>query len=138
MDTERLEEIAQELCDIFEVYAPPVPIELMLRRPLPDMWEEVDVTQLSGSFLSVKERFSPRMSLARLLVRHIARSEWGAQHNLSNILSDEDETNTFARMLLMPREMVNGLTDSMRNPKTMSIHFEVPESDAEERLLELA
>lgn len=138
MDIERLEEITQELCDIFEVYAPPVPIELMLRRPLADMWEEVDVTQLSGSFMSVKERYSPRMSLARLLVRHIASSDWGNQHNLTDISDDTDLTNSFARMILMPREMVNGLTSSMRNPKTMSTHFEVPESDTQERLLELA
>lgn len=138
MDIERLEEIAQELCDIFEVYAPPVPIELMLRRPLADMWEEVDVTQLSGSFMSIKERFSPRMSLARLLVRHITSSDWGNQHNLTDVADDTDLTRSFARMILMPREMVNGLTLSMRNPKTMSTHFEVPESDAQERLLELA
>ena len=137
MDNERLEEIAAELCDKFEVYAPPVPIELMLQKPLPGMWEEVDVTQLSGSFMSLKERFSPRMSVARLLVRHIVSSEWGRQHNLPGMVNDEQQTRAFARMLLMPREMVRGLTDSMRNPKTMSTHFEVPESDAEERLLEL-
>jgi hypothetical protein len=37
----------------------------------------------------------------------------------------------------MPEEMVTGLTSSARNPKTMSIHFEVPEDDARQRLLEL-
>lgn len=138
MDSERLEDIAQELCDSFEVYAPPVPIELMLRSPKADMWEEVDVSQLSGSFMSIKERHSPRMSLARLLVRHIVSSDWGNQHDLTDIANDTELTNSFARMILMPREMVNGLTSSMRNPKTMSTHFEVPESDAEERLLEMA
>ena len=138
MDSERLEDIAQELCDIFEVYAPPVPIELMLRSPQADMWEEVDVSQLSGSFMSIKERHSPRMSLARLLVRHIASSDWGNQRDIADIADDTELTNSFARMILMPREMVNGLTSSMRNPKTMSTHFEVPESDAEERLLEMA
>lgn len=137
MNTEQLEQIATELCEIFEVYAPPIPIELMLQHPRENMWEEVDVTQLSGSFLSVKERFSPRMSLARLLVRHIVHSEWGSQNDLEGILDDDDYTNAFARMLLMPRDMVTGLTESMRNPTTMSTHFEVPESDAEQRLLEL-
>lgn len=138
MDIEHLEAITQELCDIFEVYAPPIPIELMLRRPQQDMWEEVDVNNLSGSFMSVKERYSPRMSLARLLARHIALSPWGEQHNLATLMNDEMLLNTFARMLVMPREMVLGLTSSMKNPKAMSNHFEVPESDAQERLIELA
>lgn len=138
MDNEYLENLAQELCDIFEVYAPPVPIELMLQKPKANMWEEVDVTQLSGSFMNIKERFSPRMSVARLLARHIIVSEWGQQHKINYLLDDKDHLNSFARMLLMPREMVLGLTSSMRNPKTMSTHFEVPESNAQERLLELA
>ncbi|GAB5490269.1 MAG: hypothetical protein Phog2KO_04840 [Phototrophicaceae bacterium] len=137
MDTDYLESVAQEICEIFDVYAPPVPIELMLQQPVENMWEEVDVTQLSGSFMSIKERFSPRMSVARLLVRHIILSEWGQQHNITHVLDDKDSVNHFARMLLMPKEMVLGLTSSMRNPKAMSTHFEVPESDAQERLLDL-
>ena len=137
MDTDYLENLAQEICDVFVVYAPPVPIELMLQKPVADMWEEVDVTQLSGSFMNIKERFSPRMSVARLLVRHIVLSEWGQQHDIAHVLADKESINRFARMLLMPKEMVLGLTTSMRNPKTMSTHFEVPESDAQDRLLEL-
>ncbi|MGB7341715.1 MAG: hypothetical protein WBC91_22650 [Phototrophicaceae bacterium] len=138
MDMDRLEDIAQKLCEIFEVYAPPVPIELMLRHPQENMWEEVDVNNLSGSFMSIKQRYSPRMSLARLLARHIVLSEWGEHHQLSSLMNDEDLLNAFARMLIMPREMVIGLTSSMKNPKAMSNHFEVPESDAQERLIELA
>lgn len=138
MDQAHLEDIAQKLCDIFEVYAPPVPIELMLRQPKQDMWEEVDVNQLSGSFMSLKEKYSPRMSLARLLARHIAISDWGQQHGLSALINDEDLLNQFARMLLMPKEMVLGLTSSMKNPTTMTNHFEAPKSDTEERLLELS
>lgn len=137
LDKHQLEAISQEICDVFDIYAPPVPIELMLRQPKENMWQEVDVTQLSGSFLSIKERFSPRMSLARLLVRHIATSDWGKERDIHIVLDDEDLLNSFARMLLMPSEMVEGLTNSMRNPKTMSNHFEVPESEAQERLLDL-
>lgn len=138
MDMDYLENLTQEICDVFEVYAPPVPIEVMLQRPEENMWEEVDVTQLSGSFMSIKERYSPRMSVARLLVRHIVLSDWGQQHDISHILDDDEVVNRFARMLLMPKEMVLGLTNSMRNPKTMSTHFEAPESDAQLRLLELS
>ena len=58
-------------------------------------------------------------------------------HDIAHVLADKESINRFARMLLMPKEMVLGLTTSMRNPKTMSTHFEVPESDAQERLLDL-
>lgn len=138
MNNEQLEALAQELCDTFEIYAPPVPVELMLRQPKENMWDEVDPSQLSGTFMNLSERFSPRMSLARLLVRHITMSEWGKQHNLPAVIVDKESINNFARKILMPREMVEGLTASMRNPTTMSTHFEVPESDAEERLLEMS
>lgn len=137
MEQQRMEEIASEICERFEVYAPPVPIELMLQKPVAGMWEEVDVSQLSGSFLSIKERYSPRMSLARLLVRHIATSDWGQERNLNELLGDAEAINIFARMLIMPEDMVMGLSSSARNPKTMSLHFEVPEDDARQRLLEL-
>ena len=133
-----LENITEEICEAFEVYAPPVPIELMLQKPPDGMWEEIDVTQLSGSFLSISERYSPRMSLSRLLARQIAASDWGKERNIDQILGNQEALNAFARMLLMPRDMVEGLTSNMRNPQTMSMHFEVPESDARERLFELS
>lgn len=133
-----LENMAEEICEAFEVYAPPVPIELMLQKPPDGMWEEIDVTQLSGSFLSISERYSPRMSLSRLLARQIAASDWGKERNIDQILGNQEALNAFARMLLMPRDMVEGLTSNMRNPQTMSMHFEVPESDARERLFELS
>ncbi len=135
---ERLEAIAQEILDIFEVYAPPVPIELMLQHPRREMWEEVDPAQLSGSFLSLKDRYSPRMSLTRLLVRHIASSAWGHEVGLFDIVQNNiDHLNRFARMLIMPRDMVLGLPASNRNPTIMSNYFEVPPDDAEKRLTEL-
>lgn len=138
MDFEKLEEIAEEICEAFEAFAPPIPVELMLQQPPESMWDEIDVAQLSGSFLSIKERYSPRMSLARLLVRHIAASDWGKERSLDKILGDTELLNAFARMLLMPKEMINGLTTAMKTPQSISIRFEVPESDAKDRLLELA
>ena len=137
MEQRELEQIAKEICTTFDVFAPPVPVEIMLQKPLENMWEELDPSQLSGSFLSIKDRYSPRMSLTRMLVRHIAASDWGQARNLHSILGDTETLNMFARMLLMPEDMVVGLTSSARNPRTMSIHFEVPEDDARQRLLEL-
>jgi hypothetical protein len=138
MDFDTLEEIAQEICEAFESFAPPIAVELMLQQPPESMWDEIDVAQLSGSFLSIKERYSPRMSLARLLVRHIAASEWGISRGLDKILGDSELLNAFARMILMPREMISGLTTAMKTPQAISLRFEVPESDAKDRLIELA
>lgn len=133
-----LEAIATELIDTFEIKAPPIPIESMLQHPKPDMWAEVDIAKLSGGFLNIKETYSPRMSLARLLARHVATSEWGKARELNTMIRTEDQIAAFARMLIMPMNMVKALSSGARMPTTMSFHFEVPEEDARLRLVELA
>ena len=137
-DLKRLEAITHELMESFDIHAPPVPIESMLQHPKTGMWDEVDVNQLSGTFLSIKDQYSPRMSLARLLARHIATSEWGKQRGLYQIVKQNEELlRAFARMIIMPAPMVEGMTASSRNPMTISQEFEAPEEDARQRLLEL-
>jgi hypothetical protein len=133
-----LEACVAELMKVFDVNYPPVPVETMLQNPLPEMWEQVDATQLSGTFLSMKSQYSPRMSLARLLARHVVVSDWGKEHNLQPIIKDEELLRIFSRMLLMPADMVLAQTTGARNPTTMSMHFEVPEEDARLRLQELS
>ncbi len=136
----QLEDIANELINTFDIINPPVPIEIMLQRPKPDMWEEVDITELSVGFLKTGGHFSPRMSLARLLARHIVQSAWGQQRGLGNLLKDDkhqEQLRAFARMLIMPAPMVKALSVGARTPVTMSMHFEVPEEDAKMRLNEL-
>jgi hypothetical protein len=137
-DINKLESIASKVIETFDIKSPPIPIESMLQHPKPDMWQEVDIAKLSGGFLSIKEIYSPRMSLARLLARHIATSEWGKAHELREILKDEAQIYAFARMLIMPMEMVKALSSGARAPTIMSFHFEVPEEDARLRLAELA
>ena len=134
---DQLEELTREICDAFDVYAPPVPIEIMLQKPVNNMWEELDPSQLSGSFMRVDGRYSPRMSLTRLLARHILQSAWGKSRDLQALIPDTEMLNVFARMLIMPQDMVAGLASSSRNPKAMSLHFEVPEEEARQRLIEL-
>jgi len=137
-DIQRLEEIARELLEAFEIHTPPVPIESMLQRPKEGMWEEVDINQLSGTFLSIKDQFSPRMSLARLLARHVAGSDWGKARGVLEILRRvEENIRAFARMIVMPADIVRGLSSGARNPTIMSLQFEVPEDDARQRLDEL-
>ncbi len=140
MNTEQiayLEKITEELLQAFEVYAPPVPIEHMLREPVNQMWREMDLTQLSGSFLDVRDQFSPRMSLARLLVRHIARSEWGMERELDTLLDNDAAVRQFSRMLIMPQAMIDSLTHSTRTALSISQEFEVPIEEAKQRLTEL-
>ena len=138
-ELQKLEKIASELINVYGITTPPVPVETMLRKPHNNMWKQVDINQLSGTFLSITDHFSPRMSLARLLARHAAYSNWGRERELDQLLAaDPENIRAFARMLIMPMAMVSGLSNAARNPTTMSMKFEVPESDARTRLLELA
>ncbi len=130
--------VAAEIIAAFEIKTPPVPIEHMLQHPRDGMWEEVDIRQLSSGFLSLEDRYSPRMSLARLLARQIAFSAWGQNRGLLSLLDAPDALPAFARMLIMPASMVQALSDSARIPATMRLHFEVPEKDARSRLDDLA
>jgi hypothetical protein len=109
----------------------------MLQHPKPDMWAELDIAKLSGGFLNIKEPYSPRMSLARLLARHVASSEWGKARELNTMVKNEEQIAALARMLVMPMQMVKALSSGARTAPTMSMHFEVPEDDARIRLMEL-
>ncbi|MDZ4763246.1 MAG: hypothetical protein SGI73_01745 [Chloroflexota bacterium] len=133
-----IEKIAIELTEAFDITAPPIPIEKMLQLPKADMWEDLDIKQLSVSFLKVTDYYSPRMSLARLLARQLINSPWGHKRGLSDVSSDETRLHRFARMVVMPASMVLELNESARTPSIMSVHFEVPLEDARLRLEELA
>jgi hypothetical protein len=103
------------------------------------MWEELDLNQLSGTFLSLKSRYSPRMSMARMLARHAAGSEWGKSRGLNELFKNNKENlAAFARMLLMPADLVLSVSAGVRNPTVLSMRFEVPEEDALARLQDLA
>jgi hypothetical protein len=137
-DLPPLELVASEVIETFDIKAPPVPIESMLQHPEPGMWEEVDIARLSIGFLSIKDAYSPRMSLTRLLARHIINSQWGQARKMQDVVKSDADIHAFARMLIMPMAMVRALSSSARNPTTMSFHFEVPEDDARLRLIELS
>ncbi len=136
-DWQHLENIANELIKVYDIRSAPVPVESMLQHPLDDMWDEIDISKLSGSFINVKDYYSPRMSLARLLVRHIVSSPWGKDRNLSDVRKDEESMRAFARMLMMPSQMVMALSPSAWTAERLSIYFEVPLDDAETRLRDL-
>lgn len=131
-----LEAVANELIDVFEIKSPPIPIENILQHPKPDMWSKVDITKLSSGFL-IRDVHSPRMSLARLLVRHIVLSPWGQDRQADELIRSEEDIHTFARMLMMPQKMLAFLSPGARTAATMAFHFEVPEEEARLRLEEL-
>ena len=137
-DTQALEQVVRELIELYTVTAPPIPIERMLQHPHPDMWNEVDMTDFSSSFLNVTTPFSPRMSLARFLARQIAKSPWGQKRGLDGLDDDEDRLHRFARIIVMPIDLVMEINTESRTPQIISLHFEVPEDDARLRLQDLA
>lgn len=137
-DIRKLEGIASEVLAIYEITAPPVPVETMLQQPRNNLWDHLDIGKLTGSFLAVTDPFSPRMSMARLLARHIVNSQWGAQHGLDRLIGNsEDHLRHFARMIIIPREFIDRLPPSSRTAVAIGINFEVPEDDAASRLKEL-
>lgn len=128
--------VVAELITAFEVERPPVPVELMLKRPRPGMWQEPNLGDLSLSFIQLSSPFSPRMSIARLLARHLCGCPWGEARGLRRDHTD-DEIRYLARAILMPAAMIAALLESQRDPLDVSARFEVPESDALARLQDL-
>jgi hypothetical protein len=137
-DVKKFEAAVRELNQIYGVTDPPIPIERMLQHPRADMWNDVDMNDFSSTFLNVSTQFAPRMSLARFLARHIARSPWGLKRGLTELDGDEELIHYFARMLVMPVDMVMEINAASRTPQLISLHFEVPEEDAKTRLKEIA
>jgi hypothetical protein len=126
-----------DLMTAFDVTSPPVPVEIMLQRPKAGMWKEINLSELSTAFINIRQRYSPRMSVARLLARNVCRSEWGTSRHLDTIGSTDEGLRTLARAILMPRSMIEALAPASRTPIAMSMRFEVPEDDAKRRLTEL-
>jgi hypothetical protein len=131
------ETAVRQLIIAFEVERPPVPIELMLKRPKPNMWQEVNLSDLSISFINIKHLHSPRMSVARLLARHMCRSAWGQAQGLAPYSDDEEAVRALARALVMPFSMLAELSFNSRTEIMISSRFEVPEDDVRLRLIEL-
>lgn len=134
----RLELIANEVITTFEIKAPPIPIESMLQHPKSDMWEDLNPNQITSGFVISKSPYATRMSLARYLAWHILDSAWGEKRDLDQAIQSNAHIHAFARMLIMPLPMVRALSQDARTPAMMSHHFEVPESDAKQRLIEIA
>jgi hypothetical protein len=132
-----IEAAINELLSAFDVFDPPVPVEIMLQRPKAGMWKEVNLSELSTAFINIRQRYSPRMSVARLLARMACRSEWGEQRQLGKVGTTDEGMRALARAILMPQTMLDKLPQANRTPIAVSMRFEVPEEDAKLRLVDL-
>ncbi|MCU0476828.1 MAG: hypothetical protein MUC99_12095 [Anaerolineae bacterium] len=131
----RLEQIADEFTAAFGFTAPPIQIDETLNRPHPGMWEKVDLSQLTLSFSVRGDRYAPRVSFSKLVVRQLIPTPWGVERGLPELIGqDANLLLAFARMLLVPRALLNGLPKSRWNPVEVAGDFHVPEDDAEARL----
>jgi len=126
-----------DLMRIYEVDAPPVPVELMLHRPKAGLWEAADPNELTNSAGIRQSRYALRMSVARLLARSISESQWGREHNLASFEQDREALRAFARAILMPRKMLENVYGGVRTPPVIAMRFQVPDEDAQLRLLDL-
>jgi hypothetical protein len=133
-----LEAIGAELLTAYAFTTTPIPIEAMLQYPKPGMWTEIDISQISLSFFNAQEPYAPRMSLARLLARHIAESAWGQERAFTTLGPKPQLHAVFARIVTMPRSMVYAISESARTPALLRQRFEVPLAEATQRLSELA
>jgi hypothetical protein len=132
-----IEAAINDLMLAFDVTEPPIPVEIMLQRPKTGMWKEVNLSELSTAFINVKQRYSPRMSVGRLLARCACRCEWGERYHLDKVGSTDDGLRALARAILMPQNMLDKVPITSRSPITVSMRFEVPEDDARARLVDL-
>jgi hypothetical protein len=126
-----------DLMNIYEVDAPPVPVELMLHRPKAGLWEAADPNDLTNSAGLRQSRYALRMSVSRLLARSISSSQWGVDHNLGSLEQDREALRAFARAILMPRKMLENVSGGVRTPPVIAMRFQVPDEDAQLRLLDL-
>src|SRR5947207_1033477 len=122
-----IEAAINDLLTAFDVFDPPVPVEIMLQRPKAGMWKEVNLSELSTAFINIRQRYSPRMSVARLLARMACRSDWGEQRKLAEIGNSDEGMRALARAILMPKVMLDKLAPASRTPIAISMRFEVPE-----------
>lgn len=130
-----LESVANVLVAAFDVTTPPVPIDTMMMTPRPGMWPKIDLSQLTLSFTARGDRFAPRISIARLVVRQLVHTEWGKAHDLPDLIGDDPaRIADFGRMVLMPLSLVEKLAVKEQNPISVAMTFMVPEDDAEARL----
>jgi hypothetical protein len=132
-----LDQLADLLLERYQVTAPPVPISLMLKQPLDQLWD-TQYDQISFSLGHGIYEHAPRLAEARLLYRSLADNEAAAQAGFVAPWPVSGRAiKYFARSLLMPADWIRALPTADRTPDVIGEKFQVPPYDAIVRLAEL-
>jgi hypothetical protein len=135
IDYPALESAADALVAAFDVKTPPVPIDTMMMTPRPGMWPKIDLSQLTLSFTARGDRFAPRISIARMVVRQLVYTDWGKAQKLPELVGDDPSAIAeFGRMVLMPMSLIEKMPVKEQTAIGVAMSFMVPEDDAEARL----
>lgn len=132
-----IEKAVQDMLTAFDIDHPPIPVELMLQRPRENMWSEIDLAEMSATFLTLHDRYAPRMSVVRLLARNIVRSDWGKQRGLDALIQESSKIAMLARAIIIPRQFLESGDVNLQDLMAVSNLFEVPEEDITLRLEDL-
>ncbi|MFN8378665.1 MAG: hypothetical protein U0452_08345 [Anaerolineae bacterium] len=135
--TLNVETVASRLLDVYGIQSPPVPIEAILQHPMPDMWEKVDLSAISGTFFAMDDPYRPRLAVARLLVRLLSSTEWGIRLGLAGITNSSEQVYHQARAILAPRSWLAQLPAASLTPPVIRTVYQLPLSEAMIRLQEL-
>ena len=133
----RINRLVNTLLERYQVTAPPVPIERMLKQPIGDLWE-AHPSQISFILGHGIYRYAPRLAEARLLYRMLSDSVPARQSGLDTPWpASRRAIKYFARCLLMPEDWIRALPPPDRTPDAVSEIFQVTTYDAIIRLAEL-
>ncbi len=130
--------LAESLLRYYDVAAPPVPVEQMLKEP-PAGLTVIDLTLISSVMEHGLFSHEPRMAMARLLCREIAQSA-AAKEILGVDVSPSisyAEMKFFARRLLMPAPWLHELVEQGLSIDQLSEHLQVPAYAVVTRLAEI-
>jgi hypothetical protein len=133
----RLDQLADFLLERYHITAPPVPISLMLKPLIDQLWD-TQYDQISyGPGHGIYEH-TPRLAEARRLYRSLSDNE-AAQHARLEAPwpVSRHEITYFARRLLMPEAWIRDLPTADRIPAAISGKLQVPRYDAIIHLAEL-
>jgi hypothetical protein len=132
-----LASLAQRLREHYGVTEPPVPIERMLQEPPPGLGK-LDLDQISSVMEHGLFNHAPRLAMARLLCREIARSEAArASLGIEVTIKTYAEIKYFARCLLIPPDWIQQLSEQGLSVEQISTYLQAPSYAVVTRLAEL-
>ena len=129
--------LAEKLREHYGVVEPPVPIERMLEEPPPGLGK-LDLDQISSVMEHGLYSHAPRLAMARLLCREIARSKAARAHLGVDVpIKSYAEIKFFARCLLMPSLWIQQLSEQGLSVEQISTYLQAPSYAVVTRLAEL-